>query len=120
MRFARYTFAIAGIYGIVALAPMYFLRHASGEDYPPPITHPEYFYGFIGVALAFQIAFLVIASDPPRFRPVMIAAIVEKFSFVLPVAALYLYDRVPTPIVLGALIDLVLGILFIAAFALTP
>ena len=33
-----------------------------GRDYPPAITHPEYFYGFLGVAAAWQVAFLVIAA----------------------------------------------------------
>ena len=38
-----------------------------GEDHPAGLTHPEYFYGFLGVAIAWQIAFFVIAHDPRRF-----------------------------------------------------
>ena len=72
MVFARRTFLIAGVYGLLALVPMYFLEGRIGRDIPPPITHPEYFYGFIGVAVAWQVAFLVIARDPVRFRPLMI------------------------------------------------
>ena len=60
MRFAKYTFLVAGVYGLLALAPQYFLERLNGEMYPPPINHPEYYYGFVGVALAWQIAFLVI------------------------------------------------------------
>jgi hypothetical protein len=61
MIFARRLFLLAGIYGILVLAPQYFLEAKLGQDYPPPITHPEQFYGFIGVALAWQAAFLLIS-----------------------------------------------------------
>src|SRR5687767_9709755 len=57
MRFARYTFLAAGIYGMLVLVPQYFLESRIGDDNPPAITHPEYFYGFIGVAVAFQLVF---------------------------------------------------------------
>jgi hypothetical protein len=68
MRFARWVFLLAGIYGIVAIGPQYFMEEKIGQDYPPAITHPEYFYGFIGVGLAWQVAFLIIARDPARFE----------------------------------------------------
>jgi len=42
----------AGIYGIAVIAPQYFMEAQVGRDYPPAITHPEYFYGFVGVGLA--------------------------------------------------------------------
>jgi hypothetical protein len=116
MKFARYTFAGAGIYGILILLPHYFLFDKVGTDNPPAITHPEYFYGFVGVALAFQLVFLVIASDPVRYRPIIPAAIFEKFSFGIPTMILLLEGRVGGPIVLGAAFDLVLGVLFIAAY----
>jgi len=68
MRVARIVFRVAGVYGFLALLPQYFMEQQIGRDYPPPITHPETFYGFIGIALAWQAAFLVIARDPVRFR----------------------------------------------------
>jgi hypothetical protein len=52
LRFARVVFLVAGIYGILVLLPQYFLEERIGIDSPPPITHPEHFYGFVGVALA--------------------------------------------------------------------
>ena len=116
MKFARYTFLFAGIYGIIVLAPMYFALESTGADYPPAITHPEYYYGFVGVALAFNIAFLIISFDPFRYRPIMLAAVIEKLSFGIPTAILYTQGRVDGPIVIGALIDLVLGILFIVSY----
>src|SRR4030095_17168940 len=89
MKFARYSFAAAGTIGIIVLVPLYFLLERTGIDSPPPVTHPEFYYGFVGVALAFQIVFLIIATDPLKYRPLMLAGIVEKFAFVIP--TLYLY-----------------------------
>jgi hypothetical protein len=120
MSFSRWVFRIAGIYGLLAIAPMFFLEDRIGRDMPPPINHPEYFYGFAGVTLAWQIAFLVISLDPLRYRLLMIPAIVEKFSFVIAAVALLLQDRMPLPIFGGAMLDLVLGVLFVASFVATP
>ena len=119
MKFAKYVFYAAGIYGLIALVPQYFLEEKTGRDFPPAITHPEYYYGFIGVALAWQIAFLIIGNSPSRFRPLMIPAMLEKFSFVVAVYALYAFGRVNTMMVGAASIDLILGILFVAAFLKT-
>jgi hypothetical protein len=52
MKFARLTFLLAGIWGIVVLGPLYFLENFIGARHPPAITHPEYFYGFVGLGLA--------------------------------------------------------------------
>jgi hypothetical protein len=57
MKFAKYTFCAAGIYGLIALLPQYFLEAKNGIDFPPAITHPEYYYGFVGVGLAFKSPF---------------------------------------------------------------
>lgn len=120
MKFARYTFAIAGIYGILALIPQYFFEKQIGIDSPPAITHPEYFYGFIGVALAFQLVFLVIAKDPVRYRALMPAAMVEKIAFVIPTFYLYWNGLAPWQITAGAAIDLLLACLFAVSYLKTP
>ena len=120
MKFAKYTFYAAGIYGLLVLLPQFFLLEKTGRDYPPAITHPEYFYGFVCVTVAFQIVFLIIGSNPVRYRPLMLAALVEKFPFVIAVAALYFYGSVPLPIIGGATIDFILGILFFISYLKTP
>ena len=120
MVFARRTFLVAGTYGLLALLPMYFLEGRIGRDSPPPVTHPEFFYGFLGVAVAWQVAFLVIARDPVRFRPLMLPAVLEKASFGLPAVALWLGDRLAAPMLAAGLIDLTLGVLFVLAFLRTP
>ena len=62
----------AGVYGLIVMAPNYFLERQISQNDPPPITHPEYFYGFVGVALAWQVAFLLISREPVRLRPLML------------------------------------------------
>ena len=116
MKFARYSFAAAGLVGILVLVPMYFLLERTGVDSPPPVTHPEFYYGFVGVALAFQIVFLIIATDPVKFRPLMLAAIVEKFAFVIPTFCLYWQGRAAGSIVGGAALDLMWGVLFAVSY----
>jgi hypothetical protein len=71
MKFAKIVFRIAGIWGLLVIPPLYFMFDLIGRNDPPPITHPGFFYGFVGLALSWQIAFLVIATDPVRFRPLM-------------------------------------------------
>jgi hypothetical protein len=118
-RFARRVYTIAGIYGVIVMFPQYFLEDRIGRDNPPPITHPEYFYGFIGVVLVWQLAFLVIARDPARYRPLMPVTVLEKLAFAVPVALLYGDGRVPSALLPFAGIDLVLGTLFFIAWRRT-
>ncbi len=119
MKFARVTFLIAGIYGLLALLPQYFLEEQTGRNYPPPVTHPEYYYGFIGVAVAWQFVFLIMSRDPRRFRPLMLAAVLEKLSFGIPAIVLYTQQRLSAFMLAGGLVDLVLALLFITAYVKT-
>lgn len=110
---------VAGIYGILVLAPQYFMETRIGQDFPPPITHPEHFYGFIGVALAWQVVFLVMSRDPLRYRLMFIPAILEKLSFGVPGIVLYLQGRL-SPVILGAgCVDLIFAALFAWCFRAT-
>jgi len=118
--FARRVFRWAAIYGILALAPGYFLETRIGSSQPPPITHPEYFYGFIGIALAWQAVFLVIASDPVRFRPAMLPAVLEKLAFGGAAIALFAQKRIGGPVLAGGLIDLCLAVAFVLAYRSIP
>ena len=119
MKFARIVFLIAGIYGIVVIAPQYFLEQAIAQQSQHQIYHPEYFYGFLGVTLAWQIVFLIIATNPPRYRPIMYAACVEKLGFGVAIPILYLQNRVSLNMVAAACIDLVLLTLFAVSIYLT-
>jgi len=116
MAFARWVFWIAGAYGMVVLGPQYFLEGKFGTDYPPAIKHPEFYYGFLGVAIAWQIAFVVIGRDPVRFRPMMLPSVVEKFSFAGAVGWLFYQNRVPAAMVGAGFVDFCLGVLFLVAW----
>jgi hypothetical protein len=116
MKFAKIVFWIAGIWGVLVLTPLYFMFDLIGRQDPPPITHPGFYYGFVNVGLAFQIAFIVIAIDPARLRPMMIPSMIEKFSAGISFVVLYLQHRLtPGDLFLGC-VDLLFGVLFLAAF----
>ena len=119
MTFAKRVFLIAAVYGVLVLVPQYFMEARIGRDFPPPITHPEHFYGFVGVALAWQILFFIIARDPVRYRAAMIPAIVEKVAFGAAAVVLFLQGRLAAPILGAGLIDLTLAVLFAVALRLT-
>lgn len=116
MKFAKIVFWIAGIWGVLLLAPLYFIFDLIGRQDPPPITHPAFYYGFVGAGLAWQFAFFVIARDPVRFRTIMIPSIFEKFSYGIALTTLYLQHRLHPQDFAFAAIDMLFGILFIAAF----
>jgi hypothetical protein len=119
VRFARFVFLAAGIWGVFVMTPFYFLFDVIGRYYPPAITHPDFYYGFVSVTLAWQVAFLVIATDPYRYRPMMAAAILEKFGYIASLAALYASGRLQFGQFVVAGPDLLLGLLFLAAFLKT-
>jgi hypothetical protein len=118
-RFARRVFLAAAVYGFIVLLPQYFLEARIGRDFPPPITHPEQFYGFVGVALAWQVAFLVIASDVRRYRPLMIPAILEKLAFGVPVVVLFALGRIAPAVLFAGVIDLAFATAFVVAYRAT-
>jgi hypothetical protein len=119
-RFARTAFGLAGIYGLLVMSPLYFMEDRIGRDSPPGITHPEYYYGFVGVVLAWQLAFLLVARDPRRFRSLMPVAVLEKVGFGVPALLLYARHRAAGVTLGFGLVDLLLGLLFLASYRLTP
>ena len=119
MKFAKVVFWLAGIWGILVITPLYFIFDLIGKKDPPAITHPGFYYGFVGVALAWQIAFLVIAWDPVRLRPMMIMSIVEKFSYGITVTTLVMQGRMHGSDLMFAATDTLLGVLFVMAYVRT-
>jgi hypothetical protein len=116
MKFAKIVFWVSGIWGVLVLTPLYFIFNLIGRQDPPPITHPGFYYGFAGVALAWQVAFFVIATDPQRFRPMMIPSILEKLIWGVTVIVLHLQGRISSGDVTLASVDLFLALLFLVAF----
>ena len=119
MKFAKIVFLIAGIWGLLVITPLFFMFNLIGRQDPPPITHPGFYYGFVTAALAWQIAFFVIGSDPIRLRPLIIPAVIEKFGYGIVVIALVLQNRMHNSDLVFGCVDLLLGALFVAAFIKT-
>jgi hypothetical protein len=120
MRVVKAIFLIAGVYGVVLVTPLYFMEQRIGEDYPPPITHPEYFYGFVGTVLAWQLMYLLIGTDPIRYRRCMLLAVAAKASFAAAAAVLFSLARIPSIMFALAMIDAVLAMFFMLAWFQTP
>ncbi len=119
MKLARWVFVIAGIYGVFALIPMYFQEAMVAQTQPPAITHAEYYYGFIGVALAWQVLFFQLARDPLRFRPMMIPATLEKLGFGIAALVLYVQHRLSPLMLAAGCVDLLFAALFLLAYSRT-
>lgn len=111
--FATRVFRYAGIYGLIVLLPQYLIELGIGPSISLPIQRPEHFYGFIGVAVTWQLVFLTIARDVRRFRPLMIPAILEKLVFGIPVLLLFTNGRVGADVLVFGTIDLFLALLFV-------
>ena len=119
MRFARIVFAIAGMYGIAVLVPPLFLESRYGRDYPPPVTHPEFFYGFFAVGIAWQVLFLILATAPIKYRAMMIPSMLEKIGYPVALIFLHFQNRIaPRMFALGSL-DWVFLVLFAIAYIKT-
>jgi hypothetical protein len=110
------VFLLAGVCGVVLVVPPLFLEERFGSENPPPVNHPEFYYGFFGLALAWQLMFLVIARDPIRYRLAMLPAMLEKASFAIAAAVLYRSGRFGGATVGFAAMDAVWFLLFLIAY----
>jgi hypothetical protein len=113
--FARRLFLFAGIYGVLVVAPLFFLEDQIGKQSPPAITHPEFYYGFVCVTFAWQIVYLMLYREPIRLRPVLLPAIVAKAGFALSVMVLFATGRLAVGSVFLPGIDLILAGFFLWA-----
>jgi hypothetical protein len=119
LKFAKIVFWLAAIWGFLIITPLYFMFALISKNDPPPITHPGFYYGFVGVAMVWQLAFILIARDPIRFRPMMLPAILEKLVYSIPVIILVLQKRMhPADLVFSAT-DLLFAVLFLIAYLRT-
>ncbi|MCI0555453.1 MAG: hypothetical protein L0287_31290 [Anaerolineae bacterium] len=115
-RFAKWVFLIAGVYGLIVSVPLLFLEEKMGIDYPPPTNHPEQYYGFTLVVIAWAVLFICISRDPLKYRLMMIPAILEKIPYAVTVFILSSQGRIAEMNVTFGIIDLVWGILFTIAY----
>jgi hypothetical protein len=92
------------------------LEDKIGRDTPPAITHPEYFYGFLGAGLAWQFLFLVLSMDPLKYRAMILPSILEKISYGIAVFILFSQHRLPLSVLAIGSVDWIFAILFFAAY----
>ncbi len=116
VKFAKNVFRVAGIYGLLILSPIYFMEGKIGRETPPAITHPEYFYGFLGAGLAWQVLFLVLSTDPVRYRAMILPSILEKVSYGIALLVLYSQARLPVSVLAVGSVDWIFAFLFLAAY----
>lgn len=116
VRFARRVFFAAGLYGVLVLLPQYGMEEVVGAHARATLQAPEHFLGFIGCALAWQLAFLVMSRDVLRYRWLMLPAVAEKLLFAVPALALFAQGRLHPNAAAAAVIDLGLGLLFVLCF----
>lgn len=119
MRFARSVFIVAGVWGIAVLTPLFFLVDITGRPYPVPADYPHFYYGFLAVAMAWQVAFLVIGANPIRYRLLMIPAFIEKAGYIITTTVLYSQGRISAADANTAIPDSLLLVLFVVAFVKT-
>jgi hypothetical protein len=119
LKFARIVFMVAGVWGVLIIVLLYFIYDFIGRQSPPAINHPEFYYGFAGVTLAWQVVFLLIARDPARYRVMIIPSILEKLLYVIAILLLFTNGRVSVSQAISSTIDLMLALLFITAFLKT-
>jgi len=111
MTFARRVFLTAGVYGVLIIAPQFFLATNNPQ--------PELYYGFLGAVLSWNLAYLVVAADPARYRPIMLLGSLGKTIFAASAAVLWLQGRVPTFLLAFAAIDLVIVALYMESWRRT-
>jgi hypothetical protein len=117
VRAARYIFWTAGAWGVAVL--LFLLVDPDRAVAPGATGRPDFYYGFVGVGMAFQIAFWVIGADPLRFRPMMLVSVCEKFFYVASLTSLLAAHRAPARMTGAAVIDGFLGVLFLIAWWVT-
>jgi hypothetical protein len=116
MKFTKYTFWIATIYGVLIIFPLFFSEQKLGIDYPPPINHAEYFYSFAAVTLVWQVLFIFIAVNPIQLRPVIVPCILEKLCLLPAFVILFPQGRFPYFWVPLMVADIIFATAFIIAF----
>ena len=115
MKYAKLVFLIGGIYGLLALIPLYFIEN----QIAPGLNYPEYYYGFIGINIVWQISYIYIATNPSKFRPIILFAFLVKILGVISISWLILTKRTETWWYGIIISDLVFAVLFLTAFIRT-
>ena len=113
MKIAKSIFLIAGFLGLLSTIPLVFAENMMG------VKQPEFYYGFVFLNICWQILYLIVSSDPIRYRPMMIPAFLAKGSGTVALTWLYLIGRVSSQWIAIGAVDGIFAILFLVAFLAT-
>lgn len=113
MQLAKWIFLSAGVLGLLSTLPLLLAEKLMA------VTQPEFYYGFVCVDMCWQILYLFLASDPVRYRPIMIPAFLTKGSGTVALTWLYLQGRVSSQWIAIGAVDGFFAILFLMAFVTT-
>jgi hypothetical protein len=119
MKLARWTFRAAGVFGLIVMVPMLFAEKLIEQIMPPPVNHPEFFYGFVILNICWQILYLFLARDPIRFRLMMIPSFFAKASGPVALMGLYLQNRISSQWITTTILDGIFAMLFLVSFWVT-
>jgi len=114
MKFAKWTFLIAGIIGLISTIPLAFAEKIM------LVQQPEFYYGFVFLDICFQIVYIIISTSPIRFRPMMIPSFIAKASGTIALTWLFFIGKVSFQWIAIASIDGIFAILFLIGFFVTP
>ena len=118
MKFAKWVFILAAVWGFLTVTPLYLAENAIAQRYGP-LTYPEWYYGMVTIIVVFQLLYLLIGRDPVRLRPVMPVAILGKVGFASTLWTLYALGRTPLQTTLSGSPDLIWAVFFIIAYRRT-
>jgi len=118
MKIARWIFLVAGILGLLPLAPIFYELARGGQDILPDDGSMGLFiYIFFALYVFWQVFYFFLAANPVRFRPVMILAFFVCAVTPFNTLWLYFYGMRIWQVVIIA--SLAFALLFLVAFWLT-
>jgi hypothetical protein len=115
MRLSRWVFAIAGTFGVILILPFAYTTVVSGElSLPDGSGAGLFLIGSFLQHIVWQIVYFIIATDPHRFRPMMVPAIfsmgISGFSSIW----IYAYGiRMGVPV---GVVSVLMALTFIVAY----
>jgi hypothetical protein len=115
MTFAKWVFTIGGIWGLIIIAPLFFLEGPITAA-SRPFSHPDFFYGFLASTVAWQVGYLVIGRDPARYRPFMLIGAAGKVIYFTSCLTLFLQGRVLPMVPMLTAPDMLLATLYVVAW----
>jgi len=118
MAYARRVFGIAAIHGVIVLMLRWTFDPApprAGAAVEPATLLPE----FVPLLIAMSALFALVASEPMRYRALMLVGVVQKAGVGGATLWLHAQQRLPPSSLGASLVELGLACLFVVAYVRT-